>query len=176
MNIASKAPPNPNPTSTSGASSLKSSKITTAPSSPRPTVNIPATPPARNAIVSARRRPDSRAAFATRTFARTARDMPAKPVRALNPAPSTKASDRPRRITQAGCNTVPPTHCPAAFRGISLAAVPTPWMQASGAGRMKNNRTPSATTKAPTVMNCRRRYAALPSWIAFAISIIFGVP
>ena len=152
MNIARSAPPKPNPISTSGASSLNSSRIKTAPSSPSPTVNMPATPPARNAIVSARRRPDSRAALATRTFARTASDMPANPVSALNPAPSTKASERPRRITQAACSTAPPTHFPP-ISGISFAADPVPWMHATGAGRMKNSTKPSTTTKAPTVVN-----------------------
>ncbi len=47
-----------------------------APNSPIPTVNIPATPPARKAIRIARRSPVSRAAFAVRTFARTASHMP----------------------------------------------------------------------------------------------------
>jgi hypothetical protein len=51
-------------------------KIAVAPKRPRPTVNIPATPPARNASFTAIRSPDSRAAFAVRTFARTASHIP----------------------------------------------------------------------------------------------------
>ena len=58
-----------------------------APKRPSPTVNIPATPPARNASLTAARRPDSRAAFAVRTFARTASHIPTYPVMAENPRP-----------------------------------------------------------------------------------------
>ena len=61
-------------------------------------MNIPATPPARNAIRIAARSPVSRAAFAVRTFARTASHMPANPVSAENPAPRMNAIERPRRI------------------------------------------------------------------------------
>ena len=73
-------------------------RIIVAPKRPRPTVNIPATPPARNAMRMARRRPDSRAAFAVRTFARTASHMPVNPVSAEKPAPRMNASERPNRI------------------------------------------------------------------------------
>jgi hypothetical protein len=34
----------------------------------------------------------------------------------------------------------------------------------------------SGTMMTPTVLNWRLRYAHAPSWIARAISIIFGVP
>ncbi len=34
----------------------------------------------------------------------------------------------------------------------------------------------SGTTMTAMVLNCRRRYAIAPSWMAVAISIIFGVP
>ncbi len=74
-----------------------------APKSPKPTVNIPATPPARNASLTAARRPDSRAAFAVRTFARTASHMPTYPVIAEKLAPEderdgTTEPDRERRV------------------------------------------------------------------------------
>ena len=102
-----------------------------APSSPSPTVNMPATPPARNAIFSARRSPDSRAAFAVRTLARTASHIPAYPVSALNPAPRMNASDRPSLIDSSECT---------AF---------------SGAGRMKKRRTVRSARKIPSVRNWR---------------------
>ena len=69
-----------------------------------PTVNIPATPPARNAIRTARRRPVSRAAFAVRTFARTASHIPTYPVTIDASAPSRNAIDRPSRMLIALCS------------------------------------------------------------------------
>ncbi len=63
---------------------------TAAPNRPSPTVNMPATPPVRNAIRIADRSPDSFAAAATRTFPRTASDMPVNPVSAENSAPTRK--------------------------------------------------------------------------------------
>ena len=123
-----------------------------APRRPRPTVNIPATPPARNAMRSAARRPLSRAAFAVRTFARTASHMPAYPVIAENAAPRMNAIERPSLIDVAEC-----------------------WAF-SGAGRRKNSATVRMPRKIPTVRNCRDRYALAPSWIAVAISRIFEVP
>ena len=47
-----------------------------APSRPRPTVNMPTTPPVRKAIRMPSSRPEVRAASATRTLALTANDMP----------------------------------------------------------------------------------------------------
>ncbi len=68
-----------------------------APSRPRPTVNMPATPPVRKAIRIARSWPSSRAAAATRTLPRTVSDMPVKPVRPENNAPTRKKALRPQR-------------------------------------------------------------------------------
>ena len=70
-----------------------------APNSPRPTVNMPATPPVRNAIRMAGRSPakPARAAAATRTLPRTASHMPVKPVRPENNAPTRKKMLRPQR-------------------------------------------------------------------------------
>jgi hypothetical protein len=108
-------------------------RITTAPSRPRPTVNIPATPPVRKAIVRAFRSPVSRAALATRTFPRTASHIPANPVTAENPAPRMNAIDRPNRIEN------------------SL------WRAVSSAGRTKNRATVRTNMNTPTVRNCRFR-------------------
>ena len=70
------------------------------PSRPRPTVNMPATPPVRNAIRMAGRSPSkpARAAAATRTLPRTASDIPVNPVSAENNAPTRKKMLRPQRI------------------------------------------------------------------------------
>ena len=75
-----------------------------APSRPRPTVNMPATPPVRKAIFIARFWPSSRAAAATRTLPRTHSDMPVKPVRPENNAPTRKNALRPQRtpVSSAG--------------------------------------------------------------------------
>ncbi len=133
MNMASSAPPKPNPTSTDAASFLKIIRMTVAPSRPRPTVNIPATPPVRKAMVSARRSPVSRAALATRTFPRTASHMPANPVTAEKPAPMMKASERPARMER------------------------SEWVASSGTGRMKKMPTVRSAKNRPTVRNCRLR-------------------
>ena len=66
-------------------------------------MNIPATPPVRNASVIADRSPDSRAAFATRTLPRTASHIPEKPVVAEKSAPTAKAIERPSRIIASEC-------------------------------------------------------------------------
>ena len=50
MNSAARLPPKPKPTKTFMASPWKIRKITVAPSSPRPTVIIPATAPLRKAV------------------------------------------------------------------------------------------------------------------------------
>ncbi len=104
-----------------------------APSSPSPTVNMPATPPALNASRIALRRPDSLAAFAVRTFARTASHMPVYPVIALNPAPRMNATERPTRMNV------------------------SPWAAFSETGSAKNSTTVSRPMKTPTVRNWRLR-------------------
>ena len=68
MNIASSAAPNPKPSSTCGALSLKISTTMLAPSRPRPTVSIPTIAPVRKPIFIAGSRPTSFAAAATRRF------------------------------------------------------------------------------------------------------------
>ena len=66
--------------------------IIVAPNRPSPTVNMPATPPVRNATSSAFGIDPLRAAAAVRTLPRTARLMPMKPVRPDKKQPSTNAA------------------------------------------------------------------------------------
>ena len=61
-------------------SPCRSARRRAAPNRPRPTVNMPATPPVRNAIRIAGCSPPSRAAAATRTLPRTHSDIPMYPV------------------------------------------------------------------------------------------------
>jgi hypothetical protein len=75
MNAATREPPNPNPTRTRMACSRRNRKMSTAPSSPKPTVNIPEMVPAWNATSRASLK-DRRAALATRTLPCTAEVMP----------------------------------------------------------------------------------------------------
>ena len=72
-----------------------------APTSPRPTVVIPTTPPVRNAIRTAFSADLCRAASATRTLARTASHIPLYPTSALKMAPTRKKIERPKRISPA---------------------------------------------------------------------------
>ena len=76
MNIASIAAPKPKPSRTEGASDPYKTTTSEAPKSPSPTVNIPTTPPVRNAIWTALTAEPWRAASATRTLARTASHIP----------------------------------------------------------------------------------------------------
>ena len=65
-----------------------------APSSPRPTVNMPATPPVRNATFDAAGSDPERAAAAVRTLPRTARLMPMNPVSPERTQPAMNANVR----------------------------------------------------------------------------------
>ena len=78
MKSAASEPPKPNPTSTFIAFSPKIRKMMVAPSSPRPTVTIPETPPALKASSIASLKL-VRAAFALRTLPLTASHIPTKP-------------------------------------------------------------------------------------------------
>ena len=113
---------------------------------------MPTTPPVRKAICMAFSRPPppSRAAAATRTLARMASDMPTSPMKAEKTAPTTKKSERP-----------------------ILMAVSPPVVSLTGS---RKSRTNTMTTKMPSVLNWRVRYAGAPSWTAPAISCIFSVP
>ena len=70
--------------------------IDVAPSRPRPTVNMPATPPVRNATLRAAGSEPVLAAAAVRTLPRTARLIPMNPVRPDMKQPATKARVRNR--------------------------------------------------------------------------------
>src|SRR5260221_12937794 len=94
MNMASSAAPKPNPSSTLGALALNHSTTTAAPNSPRTTVNMPATPPVRNAIRIAECSPHSLAPAATRTLPRTVSDIPANTQSAENSPPTTQNADQ----------------------------------------------------------------------------------
>ncbi len=87
-NSASREPPKPKPIRMAEAVFWKMAMMTVAPSRPRPTVNIPATPPVRKATRSAPGREPVLAAAAVRTLPRTARLMPMKPVRPDMRAPA----------------------------------------------------------------------------------------
>ena len=95
-NSASSEPPNPKPMRIAEAVFWKIMMINVAPSRPRPTVNMPATPPVRNATLSAAGSEPERAAAAVRTLPRTARLMPMNPVRPESRQPATNASVRNR--------------------------------------------------------------------------------
>jgi hypothetical protein len=91
---ASSEPPNPNPMRMAELVFWKIMMINVAPSRPRPTVNMPATPPVRKATLRAAGNEPDLAAAAVRTLPRTARPIPMKPVRPDMKQPATKASVR----------------------------------------------------------------------------------
>src|ERR1700741_2162579 len=93
-NSASSDPPNPKPTRIAELVFWKIIMITVAPNRPRPTVNMPATPPVRNATCSAFGIDPVFAAAAVRTLPRTARLMPMNPVRPDMMQPATTAPGR----------------------------------------------------------------------------------
>ena len=93
-NRASSEPPKPKPTRIADDVFWKTRMMSVAPSRPRPTVNIPATPPVRNATFRAAGSEPDRAAAAVRTLPRTARLMPMKPVRPDMKHPARNASVR----------------------------------------------------------------------------------
>ncbi len=75
-NSASSEPPKPKPMRITDEVFWNTMMIAVAPRRPRPTVNMPATPPVRNATVSARGMLLVSAAAAVRTLPRVARFMP----------------------------------------------------------------------------------------------------
>ena len=156
MNSASSDPPNPKPMRMAVAEFWKIMMITVAPSRPRPTVYIPATPPLRKATLSAPGSEPALAAAAVRTLPRTARLIPMKPVRPDKKHPPMNASVRNSPDCAYDSASVP-------FGSTTLVEV-TKTMAATG------------MTMMAIVLNCRRRYAIAPTWIDLAISIIVGVP
>ena len=93
-NSASSEPPKPKPIRMADAVFWKIVMMIVAPSRPRPTVNMPATPPVRNATCSARGIEFSLAAAAVRTLPCVASVMPMKPVRPDMRPPAMNASVR----------------------------------------------------------------------------------
>ena len=75
-NSASSEPPKPKPTRIAELVFWKMAMITVAPRRPRPTVNMPATPPVRKATLRASGSELRLAAAAVRTLPRVARVMP----------------------------------------------------------------------------------------------------
>ena len=160
MNSAISEPPNPKPMRIAEAVFWKIMMMTVAPSRPRPTVYMPATPPVRNATLSAALSEPDLAASAVRTLPRTASLMPMKPVRPGERQPG----DERDRAPHAGLAEGEPDEPPSEPFGFSTSTEVT------------NTRTATGTRITAMVRNCRRRYAIAPSWMAAAISIIFGVP
>ena len=95
-NRASSEPPKPKPTRMAELVFWNSMMMAVAPSRPRPTVNMPATPPVRKATWRAAGSEPERAAAAVRTLPRTASPMPMKPVRPDITQPTMKAKVRYR--------------------------------------------------------------------------------
>lgn len=106
-NSASKEPPNPNPTRMADEVFWKTMMIKVAPSRPRPTVNIPATPPVRKATLRAAGSEPDLAAAAVRTLPRTARLMPMNPVRPERKQPATNAIVRNKPDSNTDSATLP---------------------------------------------------------------------
>ncbi len=136
-NSASSEPPKPNPTRIAELVFWNTIMMSVAPMRPRPTQNMPQTPPVRNATCSAGAICPSRAAAAVRTLPRTASPMPMKPVRPDMRQPATNASVR--NVPDA------PNDRASVPSGFSTATEVTKTMTANG---MRMN---------PIVRNCRFR-------------------
>ena len=93
-NSASSDPPKPKPTRMADAVFWKTMTMRVAPNSPRPAVNRPMVPPARNATCSAASMEPVLAAAAVRMLARVASHMPRKPMKPEKAAPARNASVR----------------------------------------------------------------------------------
>ncbi len=111
--------------------------INVAPRSPRPTVNMPATPPVRKATCRAAGIEPDLAAAAVRTLPRTARLMPMKPVRPDRKQPAMNARVRNRPDWKKVSATAP--------SGFSTSVEVRNTMMATG------------TTITAIVRNCRLR-------------------
>ena len=139
-NSASSEPPKPKPMRMADAVFWKMAMMIVAPRRPRPTVNMPATPPVRNATCSAAGIEPSRAAAAVRTLPCVASDIPMKPVRPDNTPPATKA--RVRKMPD--CTNDSATE-PLASAGFTTFV------------EVKNTTTASGTRMTPMVLNWRLR-------------------
>jgi len=143
MNRAMSEPPNPKPTRIADEVFWKMRMMMAAPNSPRPTVNIPAMPPVRNATLSAAGSDPARAAAAVRTFPRTARLIPMKPVR-----PDIKQPARNARVRNSP--DAPKLRASEPF-GFSTEV------------EVAKTTTMSGSRMRAIVLNCRVRYARAPS-------------
>ena len=149
-------PPNPKPMRIAELVFWNMRMISVAPSRPRPTVNMPAMPPVRNATFKAAGSEPALAAAAVRTLPLVASVMPMYPVSPDRNAPDTNASVR----------NVPDCANDSADEPSGL----------STSVEVKNTIAATGIMMTAIVLNWRCRYAAAPTWIAVAISIIFGVP
>ncbi len=117
---------------------------------------MPVTAPDRKATLSAPGSLPPRAAAAVRTLPRTATLMPMNPVRPENVAPKRKHTTRSSPASTKLNATVPSGR-------VTLVAV-------------KKISTARGTTMMTITLNWRFKNASAPSWIAWAISFILGVP
>ncbi len=129
--------------------------MSVAPRRPRPAVNSPIVPPARNATCMAASIEPFWAAAAVRTFALVASHIPRYPMNPEKLAPKRKASVR---------------QSPDWTR-----LRPSP-VEFSTSAEVTNTTTARGTTIIRIVRNWRLMYAMAPSWIASAISFIFSLP
>ena len=155
-NNASSEPPKPNPIRIEDAVFWKTITMSVAPSRPRPAVNNPTVPPARNATWRASSIFPLLAAAAVRTFALVASHMPRNPMKPEQSAP--KRNARVRKMPDWTCSRPSPVD---SFR-ISV--------------EVRNTTTASGTTMIAIVRNWRLMYAIAPSCTAAAISPICSVP
>ena len=156
MNRAMSEAPNPKPTRTAVAVFWKRKTMTVAPSRPRPTQSMPVMAPVRKATFRAPGSFPSRAAAAVRTLPRTARLIPMNPVSPDRVAPAKKHSTRKP---------------PAAPNDSAMDPLGR-WTLVA----VKKISTARGMMMMAMARNWRRRKATAPSWMAAAISRIFGVP
>ena len=150
MKSAIRDPPNPNPMRIAEEVFWKSMMMIVAPSRPRPTVNIPATPPVRNATLSASAIEPLRAAAAVRTFPRTARLIPMKPVSPDMNAPAMNA--RVLKVPALAIDERP-----------ALPVRPRMSSGCSALVEVKKTTTATGIRITAIVRNCLLRYAIAPS-------------
>ena len=129
-NKARSEPPKPNPMRIAVAVFWKIMMMTVAPSRPRPTVNMPATPPVRNATFNAAGIDPDFAAAAVRTLPRVASVIPMKPVRPDMTQPRMNASvryipDSPndRAFSSFGFTTATDVRNTTAASGMRISAI-----------------------------------------------------
>ena len=141
-NSASSEPPNPNPMRIADAVFWKSMMMTVAPSRPRPTVNMPATPPVRKATLSAAgSEPDLRGGRGAHVAAhREAHaDEPGEPGEQT-------AGDERERAEDAGLREGEARRAAVEVRAASRTSVD-----------VTNTTTASGIRMTAIVLNCRRR-------------------